>query len=123
MQRDLTLRRKLRSIRQNEYLTLSLFLLPAVVLVVVFCYVPIGGLMIAFQDFNIFKGIGGSPFVGLENFRKAFSDPYFLRALKNTLIINSYKLLYWIPLPLILALMINEIGFMPLRKTVQPGTG
>ena len=123
MQRDLTLRRKLRSIRQNEYLTLYLFLLPAVVLVVVFCYVPIGGLMIAFQDFNIFKGIGGSPFVGLENFRKAFSDPYFLRALKNTLIINSYKLLYWIPLPLILALMINEIGFMPLRKTVQPGTG
>lgn len=119
MQRDLTLRRKLRSIRQNEYLTLYLFLLPAVVLVVVFCYVPIGGLMIAFQDFNIFKGIGGSPFVGLENFRKAFSDPYFLRALKNTLIINSYKLLYWIPLPLILALMINEIGFMPLRKTVQ----
>ena len=119
MQRDLTLRRRLRSIRQNEYLTLYLFLLPAVVLVVIFCYIPIGGLVIAFQDFNIFQGIGGSTFVGLANFRKAFSDPYFLRALKNTLIINSYKLLYWIPLPLILALMINEIGFMPLRKTVQ----
>ena len=90
MQRDLTLRRKLRSIRQNEYLTLYLFLLPAVVLVVVFCYVPIGGLMIAFQDFNIFKGIGGSPFVGLENFRKAFSDPYFLRAVNAKMDLSHF---------------------------------
>ena len=107
------------TIRRNEYTTLYLFLLPALVCLLIFSYIPMGGLVIAFQDFNIFKGIAGSEWVGLDNFREAFTDPFFLRALRNTLVINSYKLLYWIPLPLCMALMINELNFMPFRKTVQ----
>lgn len=114
-----TLSDRIGSIRRNEYLTLYLFLLPALGFLFVFSYIPMGGLIIAFQDFNIFKGISGSDFVGLANFQKAFSDPFFLRALRNTLVINSYKLLYWIPLPLLMALMINELSFLPFRKTVQ----
>ncbi len=114
-----TLSRRIGSIRRNEYMTLYLFLLPALVFLIIFSYIPMGGLVIAFQDFNVFKGIGGSPFVGMANFEKAFSDPFFLRALRNTVFINTYKLLYWIPLPLIMAIMINELHFMPFRKTVQ----
>ncbi len=114
-----TLSRRIGSIRRNEYTTLYLFLLPALVFLIIFSYIPMGGLVIAFQDFNVFKGIGGSPFVGMANFEKAFSDPFFLRALRNTVFINTYKLLYWIPLPLIMAIMINELHFMPFRKTVQ----
>jgi len=112
-------KKKWQYIRQNEYTTLYLFLLPALIAVFIFSYLPMAGLVIAFQDFNIFKGIGGSKFVGLEHFRHAFSDPFFLRALRNTLFINSYKLLYWIPLPLILALMINELHWLPFRRISQ----
>lgn len=112
-------KKKWQYIRQNEYTTLYLFLLPALIAVFIFSYLPMAGLVIAFQDFNIFKGISGSKFVGLEHFRRAFSDPFFLRALRNTLFINSYKLVYWIPLPLILALMINELHWLPFRRISQ----
>ncbi len=119
MAKPKTLAQRWGYIRRNEYTTLYLFLLPALVCLLIFSYIPMGGLVIAFQDFNIFKGVAGSEWVGLAHFREAFGDPFFLRALRNTLIINSYKLLYWIPLPLLMALMINELHWMPFRKSVQ----
>lgn len=76
------------------------------------------GILIAFQDFNIFKGILGSEFVGLQNFQTMFSDRDFLRALRNTFAINLYKMCFYIPLPIVLALLLNEVG-KKFRNTMQ----
>lgn len=106
-------------LRRNGYVELYLFILPAFFITFVFSYIPMGGLIISFQDFNVFSGISASEYIGLSNFQSGFADPLFLRALKNTILINSYKLLYWIPVPLIMALAINEISFKPFRRVAQ----
>ncbi|HML45702.1 MAG TPA: ABC transporter permease subunit, partial [Clostridia bacterium] len=77
------------------------------------------GIIIAFQDYNIFKGISNSPFVGMKHFNAAFSNPDFFRVLRNTLFINLYKIAFWVPLPLVMALMIHEIRPGAFRRTVQ----
>lgn len=98
---------------------LYLFLIPAMVITFIFKYIPMNGLLIAFQDYNIFAGISGSPFVGLKHFEAAFTNPEFFRVLRNTLVINLYKLVYWVPGPLILALMINELRCRAFRRVIQ----
>lgn len=113
------IRSRLLTFKRESWWELYLFLLPAVVITFIFKYLPMNGIIIAFQDYNIFEGTAGSPFVGLQHFREAFSNPEFFRVLRNTLVINLYKLVFWIPLPLILALMIHEIHFMPFRRVVQ----
>lgn len=107
-----------RCIRES-WLELYIFLLPAVIITFIFKYIPMNGILIAFQDYNIFKGISGSEFAGLKHFQAAFSNPEFFKVLGNTLFINTYKLLYWVPLPLILALMINEVRRIAFRRVVQ----
>lgn len=111
--------RKLSSMKRESWWELYLFLLPAVAITVVFKYIPMNGIIIAFQDYNIFAGISGSSFVGLKHFEAAFSNPEFYRVLRNTLVINLYKLVYWVPLPLVLALMINEVRCRAFRRVVQ----
>ena len=106
-------------LRREGWIELYLFLLPALLLVFIFKYIPMNGILISFQDYNIFKGISGSPFIGLKNFQTAFSSPDFYKVVANTLIINCYKLLFWIPLPLILAIMINEVQHRGYRRVVQ----
>ncbi|OWA37961.1 protein lplB [Saccharibacillus sp. O16] len=96
-----------------------LMLLPVLAYFIIFHYVPIYGVLMAFQDYRIFKGISGSEFVGLKHFRELFDGIYFLPVLKNTLIINAYKILFGFPAPIILALLINEIMRPRFKKWVQ----
>ena len=86
-----------------------IFILPAVVLTLIFKYVPMGGVLIAFQDYNPFRGILGSEWVGLEHFKRFMSSPDFQRYLVNTLKLSVYGLLWGFPIPIILAFLLNLV--------------
>lgn len=94
-------------------------LLPGLLYLLIFRYIPIYGLIIAFKDFNIFQGFLNSPWVGLEQFRKVFSNPEFYQVLTNNLIISFYKIIFLFPLPIILAILINEIKNVVFKRTIQ----
>jgi putative aldouronate transport system permease protein len=80
------------------------------------------GLQIAFKDFQLFRGIAASPWVGLEHFRVFIESPYFVRVLNNTVLLSLYSLLFAFPIPIILAILLNEVKNMTFRKTVQTFT-
>lgn len=94
-------------------------LAPTLIWFLVFLYQPMWGLQIAFKQFSAFKGIEGSPWVGFEHFVTLFESDQFIRAIKNTFIISMYSLVLAAPIPILLALMINEVQSKGLRKTVQ----
>jgi putative aldouronate transport system permease protein len=96
-----------------------LFIIPGALYFVVFEYLPLLGNVIAFQDYSPFLGIRGSPFVGLENFRRLLTDADFKLALVNTLQIEVLQLIFAFPAPLILALVINEIVGDRLKRGLQ----
>lgn len=96
-----------------------LFLLPAIVMVFLFSYMPFWGIQIAFKDFKMARGILGSEWVGLEHFQKLFSDPNFYRVLKNTLIIGVTTLLTTFPVTIIFTILVNEILNNKFKKVVQ----
>ena len=96
-----------------------LLLAPLVIWFLLFLYKPMYGLQIAFKDFSLFKGVDASPWVGLEHFKSLFDSDMFLRAIKNTFIISFLNLMIGFPMPIILALMFNEIAQGKFRKTVQ----
>ncbi|QPM92415.1 ABC transporter permease [Pseudooceanicola algae] len=98
---------------------LYLLLLPTILWLLVFLYKPMYGLQIAFKDYSVFRGVAGSPWVGLEHFQTLFGNDQFLRALKNTIIISFYSLLFGFPMPIILALMFNEVLHQTFKKTAQ----
>lgn len=98
---------------------LYFLLIPGFVITFCFRYLPMGGLLIAFQNYNIFKGIFNSPWVGLKNFHDVFTSYDFYRVFRNTMLISLYKLVFAFPVPIILALMLNEIGNRIFKKTVQ----
>lgn len=108
-----------RRIWENR--TYYIMFLPCFVLLIIFAYVPMYGIILAFKDFNPFAGIIGSPWAGdgLDNFREIFSNPYFWRAFRNTLIINGLKLCFCFPAPIILAIMINAVSRSWLRRSIQ----
>lgn len=85
----------------------------------IFHYGSMAGLLMAFQNFSPGKGLWGSPFVGLQNFFDFFESVYFLRILRNTLLINLYHLLWGFPLPILLALLLNEITHSGFKRFVQ----
>src|SRR5215204_2784241 len=99
-------RRRLTRSRMKRYSTMYLFLLPAIIVSLVFYYRPMIGLIMAFQDYDIVKGMFGSPFIGLDNFREFINDKDFWIALRNTLAINGLYILIGFPLPIALAIMI-----------------
>ncbi|WP_127582475.1 ABC transporter permease [Paenibacillus koleovorans] len=111
--------RKISAFRREGYGALYLILLPPLLLLFLFKYVPMAGIMIAFQDFNIFQGVMSSPFVGLAHFEELFRSEPFYRILSNTLIINFYKLLFWVPLPVLTAILLNEVRVLVFKRTVQ----
>ena len=96
-----------------------LFLGPAFVLTIIFRYVPMGGILIAFVDYNPFKGIMGSEWVGLANFTRFLKSPDFLQYLVNTLKLSIYGLLWGFPVPIILALLLNRVRSVGLKKNIQ----
>jgi len=77
------------------------------------------GAIIAFKDYNLMEGITGSPWVGLKHFRALFQSREFHRVFRNTLLISIYRLIFQFPIPIILALLINEVSNMFFKRTVQ----
>lgn len=95
------------------------FLLPALALTVVFKYIPMGGILIAFQKYNPFKGIWGSEWVGLKYFERFLSSPDFMLYLVNTLKLSIYGLLWGFPIPILLAFLLNRIQSTGIKKKIQ----
>ncbi|ODR36287.1 ABC transporter permease [Eisenbergiella tayi] len=103
----------------KEYRQLLLMMVPAVIFFVVFAYVPMYGVVLAFKDFRIMDGILASPWAGLKYFRKAFEDPYFLKTIENTLVISFGKLIFGFPLPILFAVLLNELKGNKFKRIVQ----
>jgi len=99
-----------------------LMLLPALLAVFVFSYLPLTGIVIAFKDYDLLKGIWGSPWVGLDNFKEIFIQPDMLKAIKNTLVYGLALTFGGFPLPIILALLFNELRNLKFKKLVQTVT-
>lgn len=116
-----TFRKRLTESFKNEKI-LYLMALPAVLWFIFFHYLPFYGLQIAFKDYSPFVGIWDSEWIGLENFRYIFfgeGQYMFLRALKNTIVLNVYNLIFGFPVPIILALLFNEMRSGSFRKVSQ----
>ncbi len=96
-----------------------LLLLPAMVMVFIFCYLPLYGIQIAFKDYKAVLGITGSPWVGLKNFTDFFSAYYFKRLLANTFLLNLYNLLWSFPVPILLAILLNQFERERFKKFTQ----
>ncbi len=106
-----------QDIRRNG--VLYLLVLPVLAFYILFHYKPMYGTLIAFKDFQPRLGIMGSPWVGFDNFKAFFTNPYFMRVLKNTLVISVSNILFTFPAPIILALLINEMRGEKFKKGVQ----
>ena len=102
-----------------KYWDLCLMLLPVIVYFIIFKYIPMGGIVIAFKDFKLGLGVSGSEWVGLANFVDAFRTRFFIRAIRNTLIISVLKLCVGFPAPIILALLLNEVRHNGYKRVVQ----
>ncbi len=98
---------------------LYLMLVPFIAYYLVFYYKPFEGLQMAFQNFQPFLGIKGSQWVGFDNFVTFFTGPYFWRIIRNTLLISVYNLIFAFPVPIILALLFNEVRNKKFRTLVQ----
>ncbi len=98
---------------------LYLMLLLPLAYIIIFCYIPMGGILIAFEDYSFRKGILGSDWVGLKYFKQFFTNPDMLKLLKNTLVISFYSLLVSFPAPIILALALHSIGGARFKKFMQ----
>lgn len=118
-----------RKIRKNAKLALRpylkrnwelyLFVLPALVYLILYCYYPMYGVQIAFKNFRVTKGIAGSEWVGWEHFVKFLSNPSCRALIKNTLVLSVYSLAVGFPMPIIFALTLNELKTGRYKKTIQ----
>ena len=95
--------------RKDSHWQLWLMMVPAIVYMLLFVYKPMGGILIAFQDFSLKKGIWGSEWIDFDNFTRLFRSYWFPIILKNTLTISLLSLLLSFPAPILLALAANEI--------------
>lgn len=109
----------LRKLQSNASLALFLIALPGILHFIVFRYVPLLGNVIAFQKYDMFRGIADSPWVGLKQFVTMIRYEDFTRILKNTIILSLYRLVFGFPAPLLLALLLNEIRHSAFKRTVQ----
>jgi len=109
--------RLLRDIAKHK--AIYFMILPMVLYYIIFKYVPMYGSIIAFQDFRVAKGIGGSDWAGLKHFIAFFDSVYFFRVLKNTLLISLYNLVFGFPVPILFAILLNEIRNRLFKSVVQ----
>ncbi|RAU98911.1 sugar ABC transporter permease [Paenibacillus sp. YN15] len=107
----------MRRIRQHR--DYYLLLLPGLLFLAIFRYSPMYGIVIAFQDYNVFQGISGSEWVGLDQFRRLVASEEFIQVLTNTLLISIYKIIILFPIPIILALLLNEVRLKRFKSVVQ----
>ena len=105
--------------REKNWQLYVFFLLPGLLLTLIFKYGPMGGILIAFEDYNVIEGVLGSPWVGLDYFRRFLSSPDFMNYLMNTLKLSVFGLLWGFPIPIILALLLNQIRRTGIRKKIQ----
>ncbi len=98
---------------------LILMILPAVVFYIIFCYIPMYGILMAFQNYKSKLGIWGSPWIGFDNFRKVFEEEKFWLAFRNTLFIGSIKIVISFVAAVTIALLLNELRMIKTKKTVQ----
>ena len=108
---------KLRRIKRDR--NLYLLLVPLAVYYIAFHYIPMYGVTIAFKDYNIFTGIAGSEWVGLQNFRTVFDTNEFFIVLRNTVFLNFLSLLIAFPAPIVLALLLNELRSHRFKRAIQ----
>lgn len=104
-------------IKKNYFL--YLLIAPAVILTIIFKYVPMYGAIIAFKDFSPMKGIAGSDWVGLKHFKDFLTSPNFVPILMNTIKLSLFGLILGFPVPIILALMLNQLRRAAIKKNIQ----
>lgn len=109
--------RAAKYIRRNFFLLMML--VPGTIVIILFYYLPDYGILMAFEDFSIGKGVFHSPFIGLQNFISFFSSVYFFRTLRNTFFLGALTLIFSFPAPIIFALMLNEVKSAAYKRTVQ----
>lgn len=107
----------LKRIYKSRYL--YIMLLPTIAFYIIFHYLPMYGIIIAFKDFKASRGILGSPWVGFKHFEQFFSSYYFFRLIRNTFLLNFYGLIFGFPAPIILAILLNELRSEKFKRFVQ----
>ncbi|MGB2993892.1 MAG: ABC transporter permease subunit [Paenisporosarcina sp.] len=110
-------KKKLNYIKNNYIL--YLLIAPAVILTIIFKYLPMYGASIAFKDFSPIRGISGSEWVGFKHFTNFLTSPNFMEILMNTIKLSSFELLLGFPIPVILALMLNQLRKSSVKKNIQ----
>lgn len=103
----------------RKHWMLYVMILPGILFYIIFKYIPLGGSIIAFQNFQIMRGIWSSPWVGLDNFKFIFTYQDFYLVLRNTALIALYKLVLGFPAPILLALLFNEVRKMLAKRALQ----
>lgn len=111
-------RQKWKYVKENWQLYL-IFMMPAFLLTIIFKYIPMGGIILAFKDYSAMQGIFGSPWVGFKYFERFLSSPDFMQYLLNTLKLSLYGLLWGVPVPIALALLLNRIRRAGIKKKIQ----
>lgn len=96
-----------------------LLLLPGIILTIIYKYIPIYGVQIAFRDYNAIDGFFGSAWVGLKWFKRFFSNYNSVRMIRNTVLLSLYSILWTFPIPIILALLINQVKLKKLQRVSQ----
>ncbi len=103
----------------RKYWPYYVMALPGVIYIIIFKFIPMLGCVIAFEDYQVYKGIFSSEWVGMKNFINMFTYSDFSRILSNTLILGALRIFFCFPVPVIMALMMNELSSPKLKKTVQ----
>lgn len=106
-------------LRFTKQWDLQLMVIPAMLFIFVFSYIPMYGVLMAFQDYSLFRGFLNSPWVGFKHFMMFFEAPEFWTIMRNTLVISLLKLCIGFPAPILLALMLNEIGKRTFKRVIQ----
>ncbi len=114
----MTVKRPLKRRIMDNWQLYAMLLIP-VVLTIIYKYIPMYGIQIAFRDYKASKGFTGSEWVGLEWFWRFFSAPTFGRMIKNTVLLSLFSLLWSFPIPIILALMLNQLRFQRFKRLTQ----
>ena len=102
-----------------QYRYIYLLILPGLLFFIVFKYVPLWGLLLSFMDYNPYQGMWNSEWVGLQHFINLFNNSHFYIMLRNTLLINLFGLVFFFPLPIVLALMLNEVRHELFKRVNQ----
>jgi putative aldouronate transport system permease protein len=117
LKREGTRNEFLVSVKQNW--DLLLLMVPVVAFFVIFAYIPMSGIVLAFKEYRLMDGIWGSPWVGLKQFRILFATPSFFEVLRNTVVISVLRIIFGFPAPILMAILINELRSEKFKRVIQ----